>query len=210
MSQTVVSTGCLKTPDGHEESYEVRHGICLKTALECDHQWLGFTLGIIQFAESQSASVEEQANMLEGMQKESAHWSWYRKSAVLNSSEHIWFYLYAEGRPQAVCILYHPKDSLLGNGKIFYIEYLAVAPWNRTCALHTRCYLGVGTELIKVSLRFAIDQLGLTPGCSLHSLPQAMGYYQKLKMIHIAGQEKDGLPFFELPNEEAKKLIHAA
>ena len=109
---------------------------------------------------------------------------------------------------QGICMIYHPKPSKLEEGDIFYVEYVSVAPWNRDSKIHERTFKGIGSILLKCALDYAIKTLKLKPGFSLHSLKQAENYYSnRLHMKKIANEEKDGMTFFEMPTEIAKKMV---
>ena len=87
-----------------------------------------------------------------------------------------------ENNKEASAVSFSAKLTDLVDGEnIFYVEYLAVAPWNRDCLVRQREYKGVGSTLLKVALNYSVEKLGLIPGFSLHSLPQAKEYYEKLK-----------------------------
>jgi hypothetical protein len=155
-------------------------------------------------------SEEELDKVLSSLQLEDLRWRWSDKCSALKGDEYEWFFLYALDKPQGACVVYHPKDSELQGGKIFYVEYLAVAPWNRKSLMRTREYRSVGSILLRTVLKFCVDNLGLSPGFSLHSLPQASGYYKKLNMVNICSLDKDLLVYFELPPVEARKLLSVA
>ena len=87
------------------------------------------------------------------------------------------------------CLIYHPKASVLDPGDIFYVKFVAVAPWNRTCDLRPREFRGLGEIILRAAQRFAVNELKLRPGFCLHSLPKAEGFYTKLKMVKVARQE---------------------
>jgi hypothetical protein len=82
---------------------------------------------------------QELLDIISSISNEDDHWRWFDKAIHLKGEEYDWFHLYADEKPQAVCIIYHPKESALEPGNIFYIEYLAVAPWNRSCLIRA-CY----------------------------------------------------------------------
>ena len=84
--------------------------------------------------------------------------------------------MFADSKPQGACLIFHPKDSIIDSGDIFYIEFLAVAPWNIDNPRAKREFKGIGSLIIKCILNFAVNTLQLKPGFSLRSLPQAKGY----------------------------------
>jgi hypothetical protein len=113
--------------------------------------------------------------------------------------EYRWFFMIAEGYPQAACLTYHPKPSAIDGKGIFYIEYVAVAPWNRENPMCKRSFKGVGKVMVNEINTYANAHLGLRPGFSLHALPKAIGFYESIGMERFPAFDKNGLPYFEMP-----------
>lgn len=168
--------------------------------------WACSNIELFQFIEEQNFDDAKLIEVLESIQTEDHHWDWFKKSYKFMSDEYEWFFLFSEDKPQGACLIYHPEGSALCEENIFYVEYLAVAPWNRDCLVRQREYKGVGSTLLKAALNYSIQKLGLTPGFSLHSLPQAKEYYEKLKMVNVREMDKGPLLYFELPQQEAHNL----
>lgn len=112
--------------------------------------------------------------------------------------------------PQGACVFFHPKDSIIDSENIFYIEYVAVAPWNRKTPVTKREFKGVGTILITCALNYAVNELGLQYGFSLHSLPQAKNYYEKIGMINFPERDKDKLVYFEMPRDKSTEILRVS
>jgi len=205
----VIEKGSLTPTSGGLIPYTVFHGWNIASSYECDESWGRSNLELFEYIEKQNFDDKQLEETLASIQTEDHHWNWFKKSVGTTGEDYKWFYLYAEGKPQAACLIYHPKDSALENSNIFYVEFLAVAPWNRSCLVRERKYLGVGSVLLKTALSFSVNNLGLSPGFSLHSLPQASNYYLKLKMVNVENRNKDALLYFELSQLEAKKLLGA-
>jgi hypothetical protein len=208
-NSTVIEVGDLVKFTGGSSKYEIRRGWDITASFECDKYWGESNLELFEYINQQQYGEAELNEVLESIQTEDHHWEWFKKSISSTSSEYEWFYLYAEGLPQAACLTYHPKASALGASNIFYIEFLAVAPWNRVCKIRNRKFFGVGSIVFKAALKFSVNHLGLSPGVSLHSLSQASGYYSKLKMVNVVEKNKESMLYFELPEIEAKKLLGA-
>lgn len=203
----VIHKGELVASCNSKVDYEITQGWSMQKSLECDEQWAKSYLELFQLISSQDFDEAELETVLDSIQTEDSHWNWFKKSLNTRSNEYVWFYIYAEGKPQGACLVYHPKESALCPGDIFYVEFVAVAPWNRSCIVRQRKYKNIGTILIVAALKYSIRTLGLRPGFSLHSLPQANGYYMKLEMIPIPSLDKELLSYFELPEDKAKSLI---
>lgn len=206
----IIDKGTLTRTDKSTADYEITHGRNIKYAFECDRLWGQSNLKLWQAIANMDLDESALDAILEELPLEDDHWRWVNKSNHFASNDFEWFYLHAAGMPQGACVIYHPKPSVLSTGNIFYVEYLASAPWNRSCSLREREFYAVGSTLLCCVLRYAINTLRLSPGFSLHSLPKAQGFYQKLKMVNISQHNKDSLLYFELPKDEAKKLICVA
>lgn len=142
---------------------------------------------------------------------EDFHWDWIGKAWTCNTEEYHWFYLTADHDIQAACIIYHPHDSKIDGEKIFYVDYLATAYWNRAREGYQKRFSGLGSILLSYSTNFAIDILGYRPGFSLHSLPKAEGYYKKIGMKDMGVDiSKENLRYFEAEKEAALKIANGA
>jgi hypothetical protein len=159
----------------------------------------------IQQAEPDESKQDE---ILASISTEDTHWDWFGKAVNYSTDEYEWFHLYADGKPQAACVIYHPEASALGPGNIFYVKFVAVAPWNRICDFRPREFHGLGEVILRTAQRFAVKELSLRPGFCLHSLPKAERFYRKLKMVKVDGKEDaESLAYYELPRAVAITLM---
>ena len=199
----------LITKNGLEDEipYQIFLGLDPIRANNCDNYWGMFNLALIKFIVDSNYTPDELKQIENDIQLDDKHWDWLMKSRVYQSEEYEWFFLDIEGETQAVCMIYHPKQSVLDDGDIFYIEYVAVAPWNRNNPLQPKKYNGVGSLIIKAAMDYAINTLGLRYGFSLHALPKAMGFYEKIGMVRCAKLNKDLLAFYEMPEDGAKQYM---
>lgn len=179
-------------------TYTIIHGHCLQLALITDVDWMVFLTSLFNKVPVLQKTEAEKKEILDSIVMQDIHWSWFRKSAKFDTPEYEWFYITADKGVQGVCLIYHPKPSVLENGDIFYVEFVSVAPWNRTTKINDRQYEKIGTTLLKAASQFAVNQLNLKPGFSLHSLPQSETYYAHQGMTEIPGHEKENLKFFEM------------
>jgi len=205
----IIHEGILESSHTSPVCCFIYHGWNPQRALECNTTWGGFNAHLLEEVYKREKSDQKVKAILRSLQLEDFRWDWLGKAQAHKGNEYEWFFLYAEERPQGACLIYHPEGSKLSTGDIFYVKFLAAAPWNRTSNIHERRFKGIGTMLLDVALKFAIEALGLRPGFSLHSLPQAVSFYRKYGMVHIE-EENDGfLLYFELPEEIAKTVIQA-
>ena len=190
--------------------YRVIHGWSLESSVECDTLWKQGWLALFEQIQQAESNATKQNEILASISTEDLAWDWFRKAVAFGSDEYEWFHLYAEGKPQAACLVYHPKASALAPGDIFYVKFVAVAPWNRDCNLRPREFCGLGRIILRAAQRFAVEELKLRPGFCLHSLPKAEVVYKKLKMVKVDGKEDaESLAYFELPQALATQLMEA-
>jgi GNAT superfamily N-acetyltransferase len=192
----VIATGKLVGQSG-EVDYTMHAGWDLQIANLCDRSWGAFNISLLRHIRSLDAGGVDIQPILESAQLEDYHWRWLDKSLAYRGDSYKWFFLVAEQYPQAACLIYHPKTSVVGAGDIFYVEYIATAPWNRENALAERVFKGVGPKLLDRVISYAQDKLKLRQGFSLHSLPKAEQFYEKLGMKAFQEYDKEGMKFFE-------------
>lgn len=188
--------------------YRVTCGWNVLTAHECDISWNAFRLEVAHFLEQ--LTPEERAIETSKIANEDAHWKWFDKSLLLKGTEYTWFFFRIHDEVQAACLIYHPKKAILSDTQLFYIEFIAVAPWNRYNPLYINKFKGVGTIFLKEIMCYCTDVLQYEPGMCLHSLPQAQTFYEKkLKMIHCDTADKDGLWYYEMREKNFIEFVRA-
>lgn len=190
--------------------YKIVHGWDLKSSLACDTLWKQSWLELFEQIEQAEEDQAKQEEILASISTEDTHWDWFAKAVDYSTAQYEWFHLYADGKPQAACVIYHPEPSALEPGNIFYVKFVAVAPWNRSCDLRPREFRGLGEIILRAAQRFAVKELKLRPGFCLHSLPRAESFYAKLKMVKVDGKEAESLAYYELPSALAIKLMEAS
>lgn len=198
--------GTLPAADGELKQYRLFENWNPVLANFCDEKWGVFNVQLMRHIGSLQLSQEDLISCLNNVQLDDNHWRWLNKSIRYKGDEYRWFFMVAEGRPQAACLIYHPKPSAINGQGIFYIEYVAVAPWNRVNPMAPREFKGVGTAMIRDVSEYAVSSLGLTPGFSLHALPKAVAFYKTIGMIAFPEYDKDDLPYFEMPEDACHKL----
>lgn len=204
------TTGTVKRGIGGDADYEIFVGWDIAKANQCDSMWGIFNTNLVQFIRNQNYSQEELDNIQSYIQLGDSHWDWLWKSCAHRGNEYEWFYLYADDKPQAACLIYHPKKSVLHEEDIFYIEYIAVAPWNRKNPMQERELVGLGKAMIQFVINYATKTLGLHLGFSLHSVPTATGFYEGLGMLSFEQNDKGELKFYEMPSQVADRYLEAS
>ena len=202
--QTICSE-MIVAVDGTSHHYDIVQGWDIGIAMQCDQQWGHFNMMLLDFISKSPLSSHDQ--LLNTSQLEDAHWNWLLKHKHYDNEQNNWFFFLVDGKPQGACLVYHPKISVDKLNPIFYIEFLAVAPWNRPNHIRSQKFKGVGSLLLKKVISYAEMELGITKGFSLHSLPKAEGYYQNIGMQRHTTYDKDGLSYFEMPEQQRSNFL---
>lgn len=178
-------------------------------SLQADVQWGQFFLELFEGVEDIGFSIDD-------LLIEDYHWRWYDKALSLIPPNYEWFFLKANKKFQAVMIIYHPQESRIDKDSIVYIDYLAVAPWNRNITdkkkqkiFHKPDFKGLGTFMIQKANQFLGRKLKYREGFSLHSLPAAVPFYQKIRMTSFGPDPlKQSLHYFEMEEKIARDFIN--
>ncbi|WP_345860127.1 GNAT family N-acetyltransferase [Shewanella algae] len=207
--KTILEDGVIRDTYGTDHPYQISQGWDFGCAIVCDESWQEFNLLILD--KIGSSSIEERQSLLDDSSLEDSHWNWLQKHQHCYDSAYEWFYFIADNSPQAACLVYYPYLSEgTGRKDIFYIEFLAVAPWNRPNIISQQKFKGIGTMLLKAVTSFSDNKLKLSKGFSLHSLPKAEGYYEKIGMTRFLSRDKDGLGYFEMLEKQRDSFLGVA
>lgn len=193
-------SGVLVDTNGDSIPYQVSIGLNKALAYKATVSWTQAALAFLEYISQKFPDQSDQIAIIEAYGIEDSHWNWMNKSMVMCSDEYVWFYLEADKEIQAIAITYHPKNSRIDAAKeLFYIEYLAVAPWNRRGYQPNQKFKGVGTHFISILSSYFPEKFGYSFGFALHSLPQACSYYSKIGMQDFGPDiSKDSLNYFEM------------
>ncbi|MGI2151874.1 hypothetical protein ACROAK_03130 [Shewanella oncorhynchi] len=203
---SVVYNGTLSTTNNVDLKFKVTNGWDILAAHKCDLEWKAYRYKLAEHLQ-ENYDGETLKEVLGTIQVEDAHWKWLDKSFFYNSDEYQWYFLKTSSDVEAVCLTYHPKASELYSGNIFYIEFIAVAPWNRDDPMEQKRFKSLGSLLMRIVINYSVTKLGLTYGFSLHSLPQANGFYKRIGMTHCKNADKDSLEYFEMDVDSSMKFV---
>lgn len=210
LDDDVIKMGVLKAADGRSVDYTLHQGWDIAKCFACDDKWGKFNIRLLDHIEKQKYDDATLDKVFADIQMDDSHWNWFAKACIHNDTSFTWFFLMAEGTPQGACVIYHPKKSVIEAGDIFYVEYVAVAPWNRKNPMAERVFNGVGTLLIKSAVQYVNTKLKMRYGFSLHALPRASEYYAKIGMQRFAAADKDTLEYYEMGEKTASQYGEAA
>lgn len=124
-----------------------------------------------------------------------SHWDWNEIVKEMGGSTHRLYALVDEASVEAMMRLDLSKPSRLkisSYDPTVYIDYLAVAPWNRKQIQSPPRFNGFGTIMLGVAVSVSMAE-GFHGRCGLHSLPQSEGFYSKAGMTLIPHEAKDGM-----------------
>lgn len=190
-----IGDGTLEKAGGSSVNFDIFQGINQILSKKADSEWGAFYTSLFESIDPSDKNLQ---SILNSILMQDFHWSWFNKSYQFNTTEYEWFFMIAEEKVQGICIIYHPKVSNLEAGEIFYVEYVAVAPWNRDTNISTKKFKRIGTILLKYASHYSINILSLKPGFSLHSLQQSESYYVSQGMIEVPSEGKSEMKYYEM------------
>lgn len=209
MQGTIVRQETLLTSDGEELKCDLYYGWDIVKCHACDRDWGLYNVRLMEFIRDQKYDKAKLKEVLDEIQIDDNHWDWFNKAACYLKDGYHWFFLMADGKQQAACLIYHPKKSVAEDLDIFYVEYIAVAPWNRKNPMQVKLLSGVGGLMIKLIIKHVSEQLKFAHGFSLHAIPKASGFYSKIGMLRYNAHDKGPLQYFEMPQKVASVYMEA-
>ncbi|MDC5809273.1 N-acetyltransferase [Vibrio europaeus] len=211
-----IAHGVLLDDGGTRHEYHIFTGWDLVRANQCDIEWNLYNVELLEYISQQQYSATELEEINKYIQLDDSHWEWLTKSCVWKTNEYKWFFLYIDDSPQSACVIYHPKTSAIEHSKnIYYIEFLAAAPWNRRNPMSPQRFKSVGKTTLKHVQEYCSNELNWNLGFSLHSLPKAESYYQHIGMTPFSALDKKvsdvtTLRYFEMLEEPAKLFVRGS
>lgn len=143
---------------------------------------------------------------------QSWHWDWQTKIAQVEG-------LLAFGGFSVVCagmtqglmrvdLTRSARDPGQAGKALIYVDYLEVAPWNRSDLGQPPRYKGVGTALISAACALSAEE-GFKGRIGLHSLPQSDSFYRDRCGMQDLGPDAEyqNLRYFEMTVEQARAFL---
>ena len=115
------------------------------------------------------------------------HWDWRTKRTVAAGTNRKVYGLLNAGHVEAAMMLLfapHSRDAAQGL-PLVYVDYVAVAPWNRTAIQSPERFRKLGTVMLGAAVEVS-RTLGMDGRCGLHSLPSSEGFYRRIGMKDLA------------------------
>jgi hypothetical protein len=136
-------------------------------------------------------------------------WDWSRqfKSALATPNCEVWV-IQNRATIEAAMIMTVGKElrHSTQSHKGVYIDYLAVAPWNRKSIRNPPQFKGLGTVLIGCAVTTSITQ-GYAGRCGLVALPQAVPWYEMIGMKNYGIIGTAPLPYLEFDHLAALTFL---
>lgn len=139
-----------------------------------------------------------------------SHWDWREKNLSMLGSVHRLFALLNGEAVEALMRVDLSKPSWIQPSPytpIVYVDYLAVAPWNRLPIQPQPRFKGLGKVLLGAAVSISAED-GMDGRCGLHSLIQSEGFYKQVGMKDMGiDAAAHGLRYFEFAPEAARKFL---
>ena len=144
-----------------------------------------YNLAILQFFQLPAAdqTPEKWIEMLGNLEVQDHHWKWRTKCSIAPGTMRRVFSLLNAGEVEAAMVLLTgetSRDPAIAL-PILYVDFVAVAPWNRKTFQSPLRFRHLGTVMIGAAVELS-RTLGLDGRCGLHSLPQSEGFYRRIGM----------------------------
>lgn len=156
-----------------------------------------------------SQTDEKWTEMLGKFGAQDWHWKWRSKCSVAaGTNRRIYALLNADDVEAAMCLLFGKQSRDSNPLPIVYVDYVAVAPWNRQEVQNPRRFPRFGTVMLGAAVEVSMS-MGFEGRCGLHSLPQSEGFYRKARMSDFGIDTSYlSLRYFEFSNQAAKVFLN--
>lgn len=169
-----------------------------------------YDLAILQFFQLPQAEQvpEKWIEILGKLEVQDHHWKWRTKCSIAPGTKRRVFSLLSSGEVEAAMVLLSGENSRDTTVvlPILYVDFVAVAPWNRKAIQNPQRFRGLGTVMLGAAVE-ASRALGLDGRCGLHSLPQSEGFYQHIGMRDFGlDGAYESLRYFEFDSASAQNF----
>lgn len=160
-----------------------------------------YNQALLHFFElSQPERTDERwREVLASMAIQDQHWKWRSKCAIPHGSHRRILSVLNGSEVEAAMVLRLGEESRDKTQKlpVVYIDFVAVAPWNRTTIQDPPRFRNLGTLMVGAAVEVS-RSAGFEGRCGLHSLSQAEGFYRRIGMRDLGlDAEYDALRYFE-------------
>lgn len=137
------------------------------------------------------------------------HWNWRQKASYApGTNRRVYGLLNAEHVEAAMVLLFGEQSRETGSAApIIYVDYVAVAPWNRAAIQNPERFRKLGTIMLGAAVEMS-RALGMNGRCGLHSLPSSEGFYRRIGMKDMdIDPDYHNLRYFEFDAGSAMKFL---
>ena len=144
---------------------------------------------------------------------QSSHWDWPAKTAQMKGLLAFkGFSLVCGGLTQGLMRVDLNRSARLPDQKgrpLVYVDYLEVAPWNRSELGEPPRYKGVGSALVTAAVELSVRE-GFKGRIGLHALPQADRFYKETCGMSDLGPDpayQNRMRYFEMSPAQARAFL---
>lgn len=134
------------------------------------------------------------------------HWDWERKCAMpVGANRSVYGLLNGDHLEAAMLLAFDQTARLAPVGQpLIYVDYLAIAPWNRSPIQKPERFRRLGSLLLGAAVE--ISRVRNWDGrCGLHSIPSAESFYQAKGMQDLgADPSYEDMHYFEFDATSAR------
>lgn len=169
-----------------------------------------YNLAILQFFQLPPAdqTPEKWIEVSGKLDVQDHHWKWRAKCSIAPGTRRRVFSLLNKSEVEAAMVLLSGNTSRDASGAlpILYVDFVAVAPWNRKAFQSPLRFRHLGTVMLGAAVELS-RMLGHDGRCGLHSLPQSEGFYRRIGMRdHGPDAAKSSLRYFEFDAAAARRF----
>jgi hypothetical protein len=145
--------------------------------------------------------------LLEDSLAEDSHWEWPQKYARRSRINYEHYAIECDKMTQGMMIIETDFHESTKGKNLVYVDFVAIAPWNRKDIVRNPKYRQIGSLLMYLAVKRS-EQLGYKHRTGLHSLPAACAFYAKLGM-HDFGADPNyqNLHYFEFDEQTGKAFL---
>lgn len=157
---------------------------------------------------AQDQTPEEWREISGQFEVQDQHWQWRAKCSIAEGTKRRIFSLLNGGEVEAAMALLSGESSRdpAAPLPIQYVDFVAVAPWNRKTFQNPQRFRGLGTVMLGAAVELS-RAAGFDGRCGLHSLPQSEGFYRRIGMRDFGVDVAYfSLRYFEFDAQAARKF----
>jgi hypothetical protein len=159
-----------------------------------------YDLAILQFFQLPPAdrTQEKWHEVLGKLAVQDHHWEWRTKCSIApGTNRRVFSLLNSDEVEAAMMVLSGERSRDPPPRPMVYVDFVAVAPWNRKPFQDPQRFRGLGTVMLGAAVELS-RKLGHDGRCGLHSLPQSEGFYRQIGMRDFGlDASKSSLRYFE-------------